>query len=104
MPDLGQSGIRPDKEESSKPSWIERTETGDRIRVSRSATSISEQVLGYHDESYEAYVASLEPCPGCGRVDEMDNIGGRSLCAACSLDKHDADEWDEFGYDEELRT
>jgi hypothetical protein len=38
-------------------------------------------------ESYEAYVASLESCPGCGRVDEMDNIEGRTLCAACWLDE-----------------
>lgn len=37
--------------------------------------------------SYAAYLASLEPCPGCGRVDEMDNIEGKLLCAACSLDE-----------------
>jgi hypothetical protein len=44
-------------------------------------------------ESYEAYVASLEPCPECGRVDEMDNIEGRLLCAACSLGADDEDDY-----------
>ena len=51
------------------------------------------------DGSYQRYVDSLEPCPGCGRVDEMDNIEGRVLCASCSLDEHDDDEWDEWAYD-----
>ena len=48
-------------------------------------------LLPHEQESYDRYIASLEPCPGCGRVDEMDNIEGRSLCAACSLDE--SDEW-----------
>lgn len=52
--------------------------------------------------SYEAYLASLEPCPECGRVDEMDNIEGNLLCAACFLDQQDDDEWDRD--DEELTT
>lgn len=56
------------------------------------------------EDSYRRYLDWLKPCPGCGRVDEMDNIEGRLLCAACSLDEHDADEWDEWGDDEELRT
>ena len=59
--------------------------------------------------SYERYIDSLESCPGCGRVDEMDNITGQLLCAACSLDEHDDDEWSTWddegsGYDEELRS
>ena len=45
--------------------------------------------------SYEAYIASLEPCPGCGRVDEMDNIEGRLLCVTCFLDESSDDEYDE---------
>jgi hypothetical protein len=43
------------------------------------------------DPSYAAYLASLEPCPECGRVDEMDNIEGKLLCAACYLDEQDDD-------------
>ena len=50
------------------------------------------------EASYNAYVASLEPCPGCGRLDEMDNITGQILCASCYLeemsDDEDADPWD----------
>ena len=57
-----------------------------------------------HDGSYQQYLDSLEPCPGCGRIDEMDNIEGRSFCASCSLDATDGDEWDEFGDDEELKS
>lgn len=52
------------------------------------------------ERSYAAYLASLEPCPECGRVDEMDNIEGQLLCAACFLDEQDDDEWDEFGGDD----
>jgi hypothetical protein len=33
MTGVGQSGVRPDKEQSSMPSWIERTETGYRVPV-----------------------------------------------------------------------
>lgn len=39
------------------------------------------------DASYAKYVETLEPCPECGRVDEMDNITGQLLCAACYLDQ-----------------
>jgi hypothetical protein len=50
-----------------------------------------------HDGSYQRYLDSLEACPGCGRVDEMDNITGQIWCAACSL--HDGDdEDDEAGF------
>lgn len=49
-----------------------------------------------HDGSYARYIDSLEPCPGCGRVDEMDNIEGKPgmLCAACVLAEFDDDDWD----------
>lgn len=43
------------------------------------------------EESYLNYVAALEPCPGCGHVDEMDNITGQLLCGACSLDEQDGE-------------
>jgi hypothetical protein len=46
--------------------------------------------------SYEAFLATLEPCPECDEVDVMDNIEGNLLCARCFLDQNDADEWDDF--------
>lgn len=49
-------------------------------------------------ESYERYLAALQSCPGCGRVDEMDNIEGHLLCAACSLDQMSGP--DETDYEE----
>jgi NMD protein affecting ribosome stability and mRNA decay len=44
---------------------------------------------------YDEFLASLEPCPVCGRVDVMDNIEGQLLCAACFLDEQDSGEWNE---------
>jgi hypothetical protein len=44
---------------------------------------------------YDEFLASLEPCPVCGRVDVMDNIEGQLLCAACFLDEQDGGEWNE---------
>lgn len=46
------------------------------------------------EASYLAYLDSLEPCPICGRVDEMDNIEGKPgmVCAGCSLHDGDDDE------------
>lgn len=51
------------------------------------------------DISYSRYLSSLEPCPECGRVDEMDNIEGQLLCAGCYLDSiadDDYDVWDDY--------
>lgn len=47
-----------------------------------------------HDPSYQAYIDSLEPCPECGQVDEMDNITGQLLCAACYLDGASDDDYE----------
>jgi hypothetical protein len=44
--------------------------------------------------SYGDWLATLEPCPGCGHVDVMDNIEGAPMCAACSLEWDDDDDWD----------
>lgn len=56
------------------------------------------------DGSYRAYIDSLEPCPGCGRVDEMDNIEGQLVCAACFLDGNCDEDEDWWNEDEELRS
>jgi len=56
------------------------------------------------EASYLLYIGALEPCPGCGHVDEMDNITGQLLCAACSLDEHDDDQWDGPDDHEEYTT
>lgn len=56
------------------------------------------------EESYLLYIGSLEPYPGCGHVDEIDNITGQFLCAACSLDENDDDTCDGPDDNEEFTT
>jgi len=53
------------------------------------------------EDSYLAYIDSLEPCARCGAKDEMMNIEGRALCTWCELDEWEEANDDPYGDNEE---
>ena len=71
-----------------------------------STTSVITNRLGdpSMEEPYLHYLASLEPCHGCGHVDEMDNITDQLLCDACSQDENDDDQCDGSDDNEKFTT